>query len=590
MHYIKYLFLPILSLLIFQQKVYSQTQFEKQYRLRCDSTLNYFSSSSAQKSLFSVMAKYATGKADSTTAKLLDSLIENPNGNMFWMYPVTGIYFYGRKNLTHFQKDKIIQAFAHYTADTGITENHKLMFYASLYLMSSEDGKDTIQWFNKKSSSVNKKLSGYILGKWMDQVFTKGFAEFNSPHYAGYYLSPLLMLYDFSKDKEIKSHAEILLWRILGDYLSHYHNSAIGGASKRVVDEDIFNKKNSQSAQLLRFLLGDAPLFYENGKPVNVNYHTLFFALSSFTFPETLNSMWKEEQKHPFEEIDAERVMSKVRFSSGRNEEVTTYLYSDSLYSLASIIDGHDDEIQTRTWSLDWSGKGKSTTLFGLNPYMSKTALAAYYPGNINTLYMNILKQRPFYNDTNKWIGGCPYENLFQYKNVLLGIYNFPDTLLNNAVSFFISNDIDTLKLENKTLYAKTGSICFVLRFSESLVISDVNYGKRYRIRGKKPAFILEVYDASEYNSFNDFEAKIKKEVISFSLNKVAFTGADNTKIQLSADGDKLFNGKEFVLPPDTLYKSPFMNIANGVIIISTSSEKVILDWNKPQITHIKNL
>jgi len=555
---------------MFHARVYAQSRFEQDYRLRCDSILNYAVTPAFPRSIFFVLAKYATGKADSSTAVFLDSLLEHPKGEMFWMYPVTGLYFYGKKNLPAAQKNKIWQAFTHYKADSGITENHKLMYYASIFLMSGEDEKDTLKWFNNKTSSYNYKHSGYILKKWMDKAFVSGFAEFNSPHYGGYYLSPLLLLYDFSKDKEIKSHAEILIWRILGDYLLHYRFSLIGGASSRVIDQDIFNKKDAHMAQTMGLFLED--------RPVNSNYYTLFFALSSFNFPGVFYTMWKEEQEQDFQVMDAERSMQKI---NGSEDKVISYLYSDSLYTLGSISDGHNNEIQTRTWSLDWAGKGKNNTLFGLNPYMSKAALAEYFPGNIDTVYKNILKQRPFYTDTNKWIGGSPYENLFQLQNVLLGIYNFPDTLKNNSVSFFISKDIDSVKIENNILYARAGGIYFALRFSATPVISEVQYGKRYRIRGKKPGFVLEVYPASEYKSLGEFIRVIKLETVSFSLENVNYKTSDGIQMQLNANGEKLFNGEAFTLPSDLIYKSPFISVANGIMAIHTKSRKVVFDWNK---------
>jgi hypothetical protein len=574
------LLLPI-YLVISNATIYSQTQFEKDYRVRCDSVLYNFSSPDAPRNLFSVLAKYACGKEDSSTSVLLDSLLKYPKGDMFWMYPVTGIYFYGRKNLSTVQKNKIINSFAHYPADTGVTENHKLMFYTSLFLMSGEDEMDTIHWINKVKSSCNHKNARYMLNAWMNKAFASGFTEFNSPHYGGFYLSPLLMLYDFSKDTGVRTHAGILLWRILGDYVTHYHCSVITGACSRVVDEDIFNKENSAMAKLMGFILGD--------KPANANYHSLYFAVSSFKFPELLYTIWKEEQKHDFDETDKERNMSKIKFSDGKTNEITSYLFSDSAFSLGSVMDGYNDEIQTRTWSLDWTSNGENNTLFGLNPFISKTALAAYFPGDIDTTYKNILKQRPFYNDTNKWIGGSPYENLFQHKNVLLGIYNFPDTLVNNSVSFFISDNIDSLITEGNILFAKSNGIYFALRLSEKAIVSKVQYGYRYRIRSRKPGFVLEVYPAGVFKSIDDFVNDIKGETVSFSAEDIIFKSNDSTQMQLFANGKKLLDGKSFALPADLMYKSPFMNISNGIMSLETMHEKAIFDWNKQQIIYLKN-
>jgi hypothetical protein len=574
------IYLSLLCLLILHTKGYSQIAFEKNYRLRCDSVLAYFSSPNVPRNLFSMMAKYATGNADSIDAPYLHSLLQNPSGNMFWMYPVTGVYFYGRKYLLARLKADILESFSHYNADTGITENHKLMYYSSLFLISGEDEKDTLKWFNHKTSAENYRKSASLLKTWMNKVFNTGFAEFNSPHYAGFYLSPLLMLYDFSKDKEIKIHAEMLIWRILADYLTHYRFSAIEGVCSRVTEEDIFDKKNSESAQLIGFFTGDRPL--------SADYNTLFFALSSFTFPEILNDLWNDEQKYPYEETDAERSMDKINLPGDKDEGLTACFYADSSYSLGSIMAGHNDEIQTRTWSLDWKGRGNNNALFGLNPYISKTALSAYFPGNPDTVYKNILKQRPFYDDTNKWIGGSPYENLFQYKNVLLGIYNFPDTLKNNSVSFFIPNNIDTLIIESTVLYAKTDGIYFALRFSQEPEVSQVNDGKRYRIRGRFPAFALEVYSANKYKSLHDFHRAMDKEFVRLILREANYERTNGVRMDLYPNGEKLLNGEVYTSPPDMVYKSPFMNITDGIMTVTTSNETVVLDWNKEQIAYLK--
>jgi hypothetical protein len=221
---------------------------------------------------------------------------------------------------------------------------------------------------------------------------------------------------------------------------------------------------------------------------------------------------------------------------------------------------------------------------------MSKTALAAYYPyKNIDTLYNAILKQRPFYTDTNKWIGGSPYENLFQYKNILLGFYNFPDTLKNNSVSFFVSKDIDSMQMENNTLCAKTGSIYFALRLSESPVISNAEHGKRYRIRSKKPGFVLEVYPIYTYQSLGDFCKMVKKESVSLSAKGVKYKGNDGTELKLIVSGEKSLAGKPFVVPTDTIYQSPFMKVYKGIMTIKTSQEILTFDWDKQQVTSRKN-
>ena len=564
---------PLGLLLFCASPVFAQEPEPAGYRQRCAEVISAFTVPGDTKDLFSVMAKYATGKADSSTAAYLDSLLEKPQWDMFWMYQIAGIYFYGSKGLSPAQKEKILRSFSEYNGSRGITENHTLMYYSSLFLISGEDPDNHLHWSNKKSSTDNHKEAGDILKTWMNRAFQTGFSEFNSPNYGGFYFSPLLTLYDFSKDPEIKSHAKIILWRMLADLLIHYHHSVIAGAESRVVDEDVFDKKDSAMARLMRFFLG--------GPLEGIKYHGLFFALSKFTYPEILNQIWRESQKRDFVEIDLERSMDKIRFSKDKYKKLNTYLYSGNGFALGSLVEGHDDEFQNRTWSLDWTGSGKNTMLFGLNPFMSKYALASYFPGDVDQVYAGVLSQRHYYNDLDKWLGASPYENLFQHENVLLGIYDIPRRVNNNAVSFFISKDINSTVLQGHTLLARTESIYFALRFSKVPQITEVKQGWRYRIHGKKPSFVLEVYPSSQFASLSEFSQAISKETVSFGHRQVKFNGMNGKEMRLSVQGKKTLNDIEFKYPTESVYSSPFMNVENGVMTIKSASKMVKLDWAK---------
>jgi hypothetical protein len=66
----------------------------------------------------------------------LIELMKKPSADMFWMFPVTGISYLGRDQLSPAAKAAVREAWRTYMPLRGDTENHWAMYYTTLYLMS----------------------------------------------------------------------------------------------------------------------------------------------------------------------------------------------------------------------------------------------------------------------------------------------------------------------------------------------------------------------------------------------------------------------------------------------------------------------
>ena len=66
-----------------------------------------------------------------------------------------------------------------------------------------------------------------------------------------------------------------------------------------------------------------------------------------------------------------------------------------------------------------------------------------YFDSTPEEIIPAILKQRPYYEDPNKWIEGSPFEKVHQYENTLIALYDIPEGERNGHVNgfffFFIS-------------------------------------------------------------------------------------------------------------------------------------------------------
>ncbi len=564
-----------------------QSAYSQGYQLRCDSIVKYCSGSKAPLNCFTVMTQLAKATQDTGSMRFLDSMLQNPSRGMFWMYQVAGIYFYGKKNLSRVWRKKIVQAFSSCKVYRGETENHWLLYYSSMYLFSGEALADSCSWFNGKTNAQNREEAKAWIQRWMKKSFSEGLAEYDSPHYGIWYIVPLFMLFDFTGDPVFKRQCEIMLYRLLADQQTDYRNGVITGACSRVLDRNIFAKQNSQMAQVLGFFEGDKPLFSPAWKPLNLDYHMAIFALSSFAFPEILAQVWQEQNKQSFETIEKQRTTRRFRYYETSEEPFRKYSWITPAFTLGSVSKNGSEGFQTRSWSLDWKGTGAVTTCFGLHPFYGAHELAAFFPGPEHLVYQLVLHQRPFYNSPDKWIGASPFENLFQDKNVLVGLYDFPDTASNKCVCFFLPEGLDSLWFgPDSALYVMTGSICFSIRFSAPPLVMNTAEGKRLSIRGDKPGFILEVIQRNEVSSFQDFLIKSGHESFSFSSKAIRFRALDKRRIEFDLQGNRRVGNRKNGTDPETVLGAPGLYLKGTRMEIRANDQELTLDYAKLEITN----
>ena len=88
--------------------------------------------------------------------RLQQLLAPGPSGDMFWMFPVTAVAYLDRGQLTAEARRALRSSWKTYMPYRGDTENHWLMYYASLYLMAQlwPDEPGT-EWYTGKSSAEN---------------------------------------------------------------------------------------------------------------------------------------------------------------------------------------------------------------------------------------------------------------------------------------------------------------------------------------------------------------------------------------------------------------------------------------------------
>jgi len=127
-----------------------------------------FKSASANAIMASVASRLLLGENPDWCSAAVIGVMRQPTGDMFWMFQCTALSYLGRGRLSPEAHAAIREAWRTYMPLRGDTENHWVMYYASLYLMAQQwpdEGGE--HWFNGRSSAENLAEAQGWLGDWI---------------------------------------------------------------------------------------------------------------------------------------------------------------------------------------------------------------------------------------------------------------------------------------------------------------------------------------------------------------------------------------------------------------------------------------
>ncbi len=131
--------------------------------------------------------------------------------------------------------------------DVRSTENLFLMRVTSVYLMAEETGNE----------DTRKQYKETIL-KYAAALYRVGMGEWDSENYHGHSVAPLLNLFDFAKDKEVKAAAKLCLDYMCAIGAVKYYRGAFNGPTNR--DYTHPQPFGGSAPAMLWLYFGDTPL------------------------------------------------------------------------------------------------------------------------------------------------------------------------------------------------------------------------------------------------------------------------------------------------------------------------------------------
>ncbi len=522
----------------------------------------------------------------------------------FWMFPSAMVALAGQDKLSPEARASIREAWRTERQLRGDTENHWVMYHASLYLMSelypNEPGET---WYTGNSSEENLKEAGSWLLDWMNLTTTIGQGEYNPTHYIGEYAIPMIMLATYAKDPEMRQRGHMMLDWLFAELANNTLEGVLRGPNSRIGDTDVIERWNAL-VSFFSWLLFDAtppPAGYGG-------WGNYFAALApNYEVPEVIYRI-AIDRREDILQRDRARTRRFWRYSDEQVPPIykTQYLRKD--YAVGSHQGRLSDPIQSHVWDVTWrenDPRGKHPTMFSLHPHSSGRVMQMFFASYPEPMPIGVSAEgKPSYNQPDKLVGCSPYEQVFQDLDTVIALYDIKPGEDFPQVNGFFSKDLKNLT-EDKSgwIFAQGGNTYLAYRpLAAYEWIPHLSYRQLPSTDGYKWArdptgskvltsphvkngTIVQAASASEFVSFAAFKSAIAALPLVFKLEPlptVTMTTLRGKKVTVTYGAAPIVDGQPFDYTKWKLFGGTHLNaeIGSRKMTITHGRLQRVLDFN----------
>ena len=285
----------------------------------------------------------------------------------------------------------------------GVNNENHLLNWKVIYLLADQE-------FGVRDPSRRDEATESFK-RWTQYRIERGMEEFNSPHYIARSLHPLLLMYDYFDDAQIRQWAQLGIDSILGDYALLTLNNVRGGPYYRTIFTDTFpdvaprdehrNGFDDHLYEVGYLLFGncDPPTYRKN------DYHYLVpgITTTSYRLPAALYELATDKQARGRYIVQQRR---RDRFGQIYN----LYYHITPAYSLGSLqdrvpLDNHHggdskpvDHWNNQVWELTFADPWK---ILGPKRHLGSMSVERENFNTANMQYKNVLFYKGEFLDYN---------------------------------------------------------------------------------------------------------------------------------------------------------------------------------------------
>jgi hypothetical protein len=509
----------------------------------------------------------------------LDRLLADPHGDMFWMYPMVLVHYVGRDVLPPETQARMRDLWRTYTPYRGDTENHWAMYYASLYLITQLYPDEPAEaWFNGRSSRENHDEAHAYLLHWIDLTTTLGQGEYDSPHYMGFFITPMALLYAFADDPGWRRRAQMMLDYLIADFAVDSLNGLYTGAFSRVYPEPVLERWRNSSTSFAWLLFGNIPFRPDRVNVIlpRVGYRphgiTAILAMSGYRLPEVIYRI-ATDRSAPYVHRERKRTRHRIRYSDVRDAPVYKYLYMCDAYAVGTSQGGVLQPVQQHTWEVLWATDDPLegfNVLFTIHPYSGGYELGMYFPEEPQLLTEAVVKgDKPTYDLPGKWTGCSPFEQVFQHEQAVVALYDIPEGTRFPHVSAYFSRTLRDLRSDDSGwLFARGGDALIAYYPLAPYEWRDEPGGdRRLHSPHLKNGALVQLAPASSFASLDAFAGAVRAlplEASTEPVPRVRYRTLGGDTVEAAYGEAPRVNGVAVDYASWPLFDGPFLKAATG--------------------------
>ena len=516
----------------------------------------------------------------------LEKLLAEPiTGDMFWMFPVAAIAELDRGQLTPRARQALRQAWKTYMPYRGDTENHWVLYYASLYLMTElypDDGPDT--WFNGKSSRENREEARGWLESWVALTTGRGQGEYDSPHYLAMFNIPVSFLAGWARDPNVRRRFSMMREYLMADYAPENLDGTYVGAQSRVYDRELLEKSANVANSYGWLWFGIEP------HPEPVHGYAMWYVLAGGDAPPEILRKIATDRSKPYTQVERKRTRNRWRLAEALHGPVYKTTYVRREYAVSSDQGGVLQPIQQHSWDVTWAlpdQRGRQNTLFFLNPHSSLRELQTYFVFTPDTGIADVVSSKKFYDSPDKFSGGSPFEKIVQDQDTIVALYNIPAGERFPHINGFFSKDLDE-KREDPSgwIFLRGGDTYIACRPLQPYAWKPIDGGgQRLFSPHRRNGVVVQAAARSEFASLDAFRQAILALPLEFRLEPapaVHFQSLRGTKIDFAYGEAPRINARAVDYEHWPLFGGPLLesSVDSHVLTIRYQGESRTLDFN----------
>lgn len=449
------------------------------------------------------------------------------------------------------------------------SENHQLLFHTSRYLMACAYPDDVFGRYGMTGKQLEAVELEYLL-HFIQFRARRGWDEFDS----GCYLAPgfecLLALCDFARDERLRLGARMMLNVRLMDMLHESLEGMYGGAHGRIYERHALDHRNECS-----YFLQD--LYFGNVQS-DANNVTVEALISGFS-PEPLLERVLTGRREPYQvrervHLHCSTYKAPQRPLKQEAGSIRKLTYVSPEYMLGTVQwqDAYEPGSpagwrlghQQMDWDLTFAGGDTKRRVFTQHPGHNgaEGAEHGYWTGDLF----------------------CNCGSHFQVGQVSLSLYDIPAHEPYQFIhAYFPGALFDRVVEEGNSLYAQTGSVYFMLRFSDAYcTVTEGEWrGRELICRGGKVAVAAEVGTAVAFGTFEAFVSAMRENQMHLDLGAMRLTyGSKRFGTIVLSRGQRLVNGQAADLDYAT-YDSPYLYAPwdSGIVKVMFEKEEMVFDF-----------